>query len=497
MARPDRSSASRGRPSPEPRRGRGRGGVRAGAGSGTGSDAAGQSGGLAPNVERTYSVTSTATRSSTVTRVTSTRLGAVDRGRRSARRAVRAVAGRTRLTVRWLGETVTPAGWLLGVTVVLGAAAGLAFGWTLGWIAAAAAAVLLLLCVPFLLAGHEYRARLVLARDRVVAGTAVDADLRVANVGRRLALPGVVDVPIGQGLVEAQVPLLMPGAHHDDRLTISARRRGVIDVGPLSVTRGDPIGILRRTVQWPEVQTLHVHPVTATIPSTSAGIIRDLEGMPTTDIVSADLNFHAIREYLPGDSRRNVHWKSTAKTGRLMVKQYEETRNARMAIVIGVDAHREYAGEDEFELAISVAASLGLQALRDGRDLVVATSADDHGAARGSSVALRQLSTRSPQTLLDGFAEVEGGESASALEDVARLTAQRHDLLSIVFIVTGSQLSVDELRAVAHPFDDSQPVVVRCEENAQPALRRAGRMRVITVGALGDLGQLIARGALA
>ncbi|TPW76757.1 DUF58 domain-containing protein [Schumannella sp. 10F1B-5-1] len=454
-----------------------------------------------PGVERTFTVTSTATRASTVTRVTSTRSTAVQRGRRRMRRVALAVGSRTRATARWLGETVSAAGWLVVGTIVLGAAAGLAFGWTLGWIAAAAALVLLVLCIPFLLAGHEYRARLELGRDRVVAGTAVEADLRVANVGRRLALPGVVDVPIGDGLVEAQVPLLLPGAHHDDRLTIAARRRGVIDVGPLSVTRGDPIGILRRTVQWPEVQTLHVHPVTAAIPATSAGIIRDLEGMPTTDIVSSDLAFHAIREYLPGDSQRNVHWKSTAKTGRLMVKQFEETRNARIAIVTGVDEQREYASEDEFELAISVAASLGVQALRDGRDLVVTTSAgenDSRADLRGASVALRELSTRSPQTMLDGFAEVDGGEHASPLEDVARLTAQRHQLLSVVFLVTGSRLPLEQLRAAAHPFgDDAQPVIVRCEEHAEPALRRAGRMRVITVGALGDLGQLIARGALA
>ena len=46
------------------------------------------------------------------------------------------------------------------------------------------------------------------------------------------------------------------------------------------------------------------------------------------------MSFHAIREYAPGDSRRQIHWKSTAKTGQLMVRQYEESRRSRMAVVL-------------------------------------------------------------------------------------------------------------------------------------------------------------------
>jgi uncharacterized protein (DUF58 family) len=406
-----------------------------------------------------------------------------------------------RIAARFTAGTVTAAGWLVVGALVAGLATGLAFGWVLGWVAAAAALVLLVASVPFLFGGHDYRVRLALDRERVVAGSEVEAVLHVRNAATRLSLPGVVDVPIGAGLVEAQVPLLRPDAVHDEQLTIAARRRGVIDVGPLSVTRGDPIGILRRTVTWPDVQTVHVHPVTAAIPSTSAGVIRDLEGLPTSDIVDADLAFHAIRGYQPGDSRRHVHWKSTAKTGALMVRQYEETRDARIAVLIGAAETEEYATADEFELAVSVAASLGLQAMREGRELLVTTSAPAEVGllgARGGVVAVRSIPTRSVQAMLDGFAEVEPAEHASRLEDVARLTAQGGAQLSVVFVVTGSELGLDRLRAAANAFGEAvQTVVVRCEEHAEPALRRAGSLRVITVGALGDLGQLIARGALA
>jgi uncharacterized protein (DUF58 family) len=438
----------------------------------------------------------TRSRASTVTRVPGEATGVLGGGVARVRHGLLVALAGARRVLRWLGTTVTVAGWLVVAVTAAGLAAGLAFGWTVGWVAAVAGALLLALCVPFLLGGHDYRVRLQLEKDRVVAGSTVRAALRVTNAAPRLSLPGMVDVPIGAGLVEAHVPLLGPGAVHEEELAIAARRRGVIDVGPLSVGRGDPIGILRRVVSWPEVQTLHVHPVTTAIPSTSAGVMRDLEGLPTSDIVDSDLAFHAIREYLPGDSPRHVHWRSTAKAGTLMVRQYEETRNARIAVVIGTVDEEEYASDDEFELAVSVAASLGLQALREGRELVVTTSAD--AADAGPQVALRQIPTRTPQTMLDGFAEVEAAPHASRLEDVARLTGQDRTALSIAFLVTGSRLPLDRLRAAAWAFgEDAQTVVVRCEENAEPTLRRAGRMRVITVGALGDLGQLIARGALA
>ena len=112
---------------------------------------------------------------------------------------------------------------------------------------------------------------------------------------------------------------------------------------------------------------LYVHPRTTALPSTSAGLIRDLEGNPTRRLVDSDYPFHAIREYAAGDSRRQIHWKSTAKTGRLMVRQYEESRRSRMAVVLSV-AEAEYADAEEFELAVRSAASLGLRAVHDARE---------------------------------------------------------------------------------------------------------------------------------
>ncbi|MFN3866790.1 MAG: DUF58 domain-containing protein, partial [Demequina sp.] len=301
-------------------------------------------------------MTGTRTRGETVTRYATEHTGMsarVEAGRRAANWFATSAA----TLWRALSETVNPTGWLLLGVLSGGLTAAVAWGWAEAWVVAVAAFALIAMCAPFLLGRHSYDVALEFDRDRVVAGTELVASLAVRNIGQRVALPALLDIPIGEGLVEAHVPLLRAGAEHRETLTIAAKRRGVIEVGPMTIGRGDPLGILQRDHTWPDVQHIFVHPATVAIPSTSAGLLRDLEGVITPTIVDSDLAFHAIRDYRPGDSRRHVHWKSTAKTGQLMVRQYEETRRSRIAIAIDLDI-TQYTNEDEFEMGISAAASL-------------------------------------------------------------------------------------------------------------------------------------------
>ena len=447
-------------------------------------------------VSRTTTRTGVGMRSETVTRFTSTRTSVVDEGVFWGKQAARASSRAVRGAATWLGETVLPAGWVLLGVLVLGVAGGMLGGRVEGWVAASIAAVLLLLSLPFLIGGHDYRVRLSLGDDRVVAGSEVTGQLNITNRAERLSLPSVIDIPVGEGLVEAHIPLLLGGAEHAEELTISAQRRGVILVGPMTVGRGDPIGIVRRELSWPQVEKIFVHPVTVAIPSTSAGLNKDLEGTPTRDIVDSDLSFHAIREYAPGDSRRHIHWKSTAKTGVLMVRQFEETRRSSIAILL--DVHRdEYASDDEFELAVSAAASLGVQGVRDRREVQVTVSADVPELSRFTVQSIRNLPTVSGRALLDGFSEITSSERAVRLEAVTALTVQSSPQLSIAFLVTGSAMPVSRIQAsaVSMPLQ-ARTVAVRCEPGAEPTLRRVGEISVLTIGQLHDLSHLIARGAL-
>ncbi|WP_460774909.1 DUF58 domain-containing protein [Microbacterium sp. GXF7504] len=442
---------------------------------------------------RTGGSTSTSTSTKTRTRYATSRqttvlvVGGVRFWRRVRRTVGRAAGAVT--------ATVTPAGWLCVAVAVLGLGLGLPFGWIEFAVAGVIALVLLVCAVPFLFSARAYDVTLTLAHDRVVAGDAVTAELRVANVGSGVALPGRVDVPVGEGIVDVAVPLLRKGAAHTQTIDIPAAHRGIVDVGPARTVRGDPLGILRREIAWQDVHTLYIHPVTTSIPSTATGFVRDLEGNPSTLVVDADISFHAIREYAPGDSQRQIHWKSTAKTGTLMVRQYEETRRSRMVVVLAV-GDDEYADPEQFELAVSAVGSLGVRGIRDGRDVSVVVGGEVPEFARRAVRTTRDLTTLTSRTLLDDLAGLERGEHVTSLGDAAALAVEAHRDVSIGFLVCGS---VPSLRTIQHAALSFPPDVgvaaLVCDPTAEPSYRTIGGASIVTIGLLDDLRHVLARSA--
>lgn len=409
----------------------------------------------------------------------------------ATQRARQAVAG----TVAWLAQTVTPAGWLVVAFATVGVVGGFLFGWVEWLVAGFAAVILLVLCAPFLFGARGYDVSVRLRHERVVAGNVVDGEIDIRNTGARTTLPGRIDLPVGDGLVELGVPLLRPGHRVAQPVSIPALRRGIIVVGPPTAVRTDPVGLLRREHAWAGVHELYVHPRTVAVPATSAGLIRDLEGNPSRRLVDADMSFHAIREYAAGDSRRQIHWKSTAKTGQLMVRQFEETLRSRLAVVLTL-ARAEYASDDEFELAVSVAASLSAQAVRDRRDLSVVTGAAIPRAVRGRMRSIETLPTGSPRVLLDGFSRLSCLEHTMPLEEVCRLTVEASDALALAFVICGSQVSLTRLRRAALAFSsDTAVVAVVCDERAHPRMHPVSGLTVLTVGIVEDLPGLMLRGA--
>ncbi len=396
---------------------------------------------------------------------------------------------------RWIAETITVAGWLMIGTASIGLAVGLTRGLLEFAVAGAVALMLLASSVPFLFSARAYDIDLDVPHDRVVAGTPVEGTLVVANIGRAPALPGRVDVPVGEGLVDVHVPLLRHGHRHTEQVVVPTHRRGIITVGPARTVRGDPLGILQREGTWAGTHTLYVHPVTTTLRSTTTGFIRDLEGAASRTIVDADFSFHAIRPYAPGDSQRQIHWKSTAKTGALMVRQYEETRRSRMVIALAL-AEDEYSGDDEFELAVSAAASLGIRGIRDGRDVDVVVGGEVPEFARRTVRTIRELTTITTRTLLDDVSGLTRTELVSPLRDAASVAAEAHPDVSIAFLVCGSTLTATQLQSAALAFPaDVGVIAVVCALGAEPGLRRLGSMSVLSIGLLDDLRQLLSKAA--
>lgn len=379
----------------------------------------------------------------------------------------------------WVGSP----GWLvLGLAVLAGAV-----GWWLGWVelvTLALAAVLVLAgSALFMLGRNTYGVELAVAQDRVVVGTSAFARLAVTNSGNRPVLPARMEVPVGKTVAGFPLPRLAAGEVHEELLEIPTRRRAVIVLGPVRSVRGDPFGLLGRTVTWNDPRAVYVHPRTVRLDQAASGFLRDLEGQPTSVISTSDISFHALREYIPGDDRRYVHWKSTARTGTIMVRQFEDTRRNHLAIALD-DLAAGYADELDFELAVSICGSLGVQALRMEQDLTLTAAAT--------------LPTGTTTRLLDSLSQIELRSSGRDFGAVTEGLVRQAQSASTVALITGSATPVDVIRRAADRFGpDVRVVGVRVGQGAEAAHKAVGRLRMLTLGALDDLPRLLRRAALA
>lgn len=427
--------------------------------------------------------------------VSTDRSGALSDAIIACLRAWRAVKARGGAAARAIGAVVTPLGWSMLGAVTASFMAGYALGWT-ELVAIAWAGVVLIVATAFYLVGRNpYDIRLAMPVDRVVVGDTAPGLVALTNPTRR-RLPGVrVEVPVGEGMAEFAMPSLARGASIDDVFVVPTSRRGVIPVGPVRTVRGDPIGLFRAERVWADRVELYVHPRTISIPSMSTGFIRDLEGNPTRDLTNSDVSFHALREYVPGDERRTIHWKSTAKTGTYMVRQFEQSRRSHLMVALSL-AESDYATEDEFEMAVSVAGSLGARAIRDARTVSVVVSPVTPEFSRRAVRSLRELSTVTRVRLLDDLSTVETAPSALPLGELARVAADSVAGISVAFLVCGSVTTLSQLRAASSRFPVGVDVVaVICDPEAAPTLRRVAELSVLTIGFLDDLHQSFARNA--
>ena len=264
-----------------------------------------------------------------------------------------------------LASAVTPTGWALVVLI----AVSLILAATLEWVEALACAlagvVALVLAATRVAWKSPHVVSIRVPNERIVAGQTAVGEILVRNERARPVRSGIIELPIGSGTGEFVVPPLGSHEKWDEMFLISSRHRGLIHVGPARAVRSDALGLLRRVRVWDEPVILHVHPRTVRVPFDATGFQLDVEGVSTGKLSSSDVSFHALRDYEPGDDRRAVHWQSTARLGKLIVRQYEETHRSHHLIVL--DTARSSWDRDAFEDGVSVAASLALAGISASR----------------------------------------------------------------------------------------------------------------------------------
>jgi len=147
------------------------------------------------------------------------------------------------------------------------------------------------------------------------------------------------------------------------------KQRGLFTFGPVELRYGDPFGLFTRTLRIAGSQSVVVYPVVrpvggldALAPSTAGD--EQLRGR----VLDIPPNATTIREYVPTDSVKRIHWASSARLGRLMSRSFETREGGDAWIVIDLQAavHAGEAPESTLEYAMSLAASITDAALRRG-----------------------------------------------------------------------------------------------------------------------------------
>lgn len=311
---------------------------------------------------------------------------------------------------------------------------------------------------------------------RVNIGERAGARVTVSSAARRRSLPSRMQLDLGSRRSQFHVPSLGAGRSHDELFSIPTRRRAVIPVGPVSSVRGDPLGLARAERRWTDVVELFVHPATSPLDRLGSGFLKDLEGHTTQDLSNSDVAFHTLREYVPGDDRRHIHWRTTARTGTMMVRQFVDTRRSHLAVLLGCDLS-DYLDEDEFELALSLAASLAARALRDDQSVAFL-------AGRQS------LPCDSPQQMLDACCRIAPGDGHGGLVEGASAANELSLVPSIVVFATGSAIGLADVRsAAARLVTNARTVVLRADRTGQLSYRPAGATAVINVPSLDEFAQ--------
>ena len=156
---------------------------------------------------------------------------------------------------------------------------------------------------------------------------------------------------------EAEIPPLPPHGTAEAHGEIFPRRRGLLKFTGVTIARPDPFGLFRAGLRVPAPQTVLILPKRYPLPDIALpGALRHQQGgVALAANVGASEEFVALRDYRHGDPLRHIHWRSWAKTGKPIVKEFEDEFFVRHALVL--DTFDEEPNSEVLEEAVSVAAS--------------------------------------------------------------------------------------------------------------------------------------------
>ena len=204
--------------------------------------------------------------------------------------------------------------------------------------------------------------------SRVRVGEHVEEEFTVRNHSalskQSLEIEDITDLP--GVIIATAIGLDAKGFARWDVKTV-AHKRGVYTMGPVRVSHTDPFGLFRRERRFAGTDEVVVYPRVHELSEfeiPAAYLAGEATALIRTQNISPQAS--TVRDYAFGDSLSRIHWKSTAKLGKLMSKEFDLGRAGEVWFVL--DLHRDFQegelAETTDEYAVSVAASLAKRYLQ-------------------------------------------------------------------------------------------------------------------------------------
>ncbi|MEZ6124567.1 MAG: DUF58 domain-containing protein [Planctomycetaceae bacterium] len=301
------------------------------------------------------------------------------------------------------------------------------------------------------------------APRRASVGEFVSVELEVHN-GKKLltsrmldvrdrieAVPAVRGVPEQEGSVTfVQVPA---GEHRTGRYQVRFANRGRYRLGPIRVSSQFPLGIGERGQGLADTADLIVHP--------EIGRLRPAWNRRKKELTESsrrqraqlglfDDEFHRIREFRPNDNPRSVHWRSTARRGQLMVREFEQHRQADSLILLDLPGLADWS-TNASEKAICLAATICVE------QTITSSGSNYVLAIAGRSVEL--ISSRSPagfrEAALDALAVCHRSKSADIAKALRQISETHHRSDETLLIITPRRDFIEQLLQAMNEDPDS------------------------------------------
>ena len=224
----------------------------------------------------------------------------------------------------------------------------------------------------------------------LTAGDVGRVEVLVESVGRSTSPPFELVEPVGPSrTARMAVAPLEANTDVSAGYRIPTERRGVLTIGPLVAVRQDVLGLARSMSEVAGVEEVLVSPRAHSLdmPLLGQGVLgRHLLALAQR---LGPGDFHSLREYVDGDEPRTIHWRASARSETLKVRQHSVEGLQRCVVLLDQRVPDGPQAADAFERAVTVAASVVHSADRAGLTTRFVTT--DGADLRGPDVAAQTL----------------------------------------------------------------------------------------------------------